>query len=126
MKAFGTILAAALCAAAPSAVPAARASKPLDVVEAPIAKLQAEMEKGRLTSKQLVQAYLARIKAIDKAGPKLNSVIEVNPDALKEAEALDRERKAKGARGPLHGIPILLKDNIATADRMQTTAGSLA
>jgi amidase len=84
------------------------------------------MASGRITSKQLTSLYLARIKAVDKAGPKLNAVIEVNPDALSIAEALDAERKAKGARGPLHGIPILLKDNIATADRMQTTAGSIA
>ena len=94
--------------------------------EASIAELQAAMAAGKLTSKALTERYLARIKALDKAGPKLNAVIEVNPDALKIAAALDRERKEKGARGPLHGIPILLKDNIATADRMQTTAGSLA
>ena len=75
---------------------------------------------------QLVKKYLDRIDDIDKDGPKLNSVIEVNPDAMAIAEALDRERKEKGARGPLHGIPILIKDNIDTADRMMTTAGSLA
>src|SRR5436309_2102687 len=70
--------------------------------------------------------YLARIEAIDRNGPRLNSVIELNPDALAIAADLDRERASKGARGPLHGIPVLLKDNIATADRMSTTAGSLA
>jgi amidase len=97
-----------------------------DVVEASVANLQEAMRKGRITSRQLTQLYLDRIKAVDKSGPRINSVIEVNPDALAIAEALDRERAQKGARGPLHGIPILIKDNIATADRMQTTAGSLA
>ena len=126
MRFCATLLAAALCAAGPSAMAAKRPVKAPDVVEASVADLQSAMGKGRITSKQLVQAYLARIKSIDKAGPKLNSVIELNPDAVKEAEALDRERKAKGARGPLHGIPVLLKDNVATADRMQTTAGSIA
>jgi amidase len=110
-----------------------RATKPMpkakpafDVVEASIADLQAAMSSGKITSRELVALYLARIKAIDKAGPKINSVIEVNPDALAIAEALDKERKLGGARGPLHGIPVLIKDNIATADRMQTTAGSIA
>jgi amidase len=101
-------------------------AKAFDVVEASIAELQEAMTSGRVTSKQLTSLYLARIKAIDKAGPKLNAVIEVNPDALAIADALDRERKAKGPRGPLHGVPVLIKDNIATADRMQTTAGSIA
>jgi amidase len=97
-----------------------------DVAEKTVAELQAAMGSGKATAQQLVRLYLARIAAIDKAGPKLNSVIELNPDALAIAKALDAERKAKGARGPLHGIPVLLKDNIATADQMQTTAGSLA
>jgi len=96
------------------------------VVEASIADLQKAMQSGRLTSRQITQQYFDRIQAIDKAGPKLNSVIEVNPDALADAEALDRERKARGPRGPMHGIPVLLKDNIATRDKMQTTAGSIA
>jgi len=94
--------------------------------EATIAEMQAAMASGQLTSQRLVEMYLERIEAIDKAGPKIKSVLQINPDALKIARALDEERKAKGPRGPLHGIPILLKDNIATADRMQTTAGSLA
>jgi hypothetical protein len=106
--------------------PKARPAATFDVVEASIADLQKAMRAGRITSKELTSLYLARIKAIDKAGPKLNAVIELNPDALAIAAALDAERKAKGARGPLHGIPILLKDNIATGDRMQTTAGSIA
>ncbi len=98
----------------------------LNIVEASVADLQAAMQSGKTTSQKLVKLYLARIRAIDKAGPRINSVIELNPDALSIAKSLDAERKAKGPRGPLHGIPILLKDNIATADKMQTTAGSLA
>src|SRR3981081_3915919 len=88
--------------------------------------LQQAMQSGKYTSRSLTEKYLARIQDIDKGGPRINSVIEVNPEALEIAEALDRERKDKGARGPLHGIPILIKDNIDTADRMNTTAGSLA
>jgi amidase len=95
-------------------------------VEASVADVQAAMGAGRLTAENLVKLYLARIRAIDKAGPKLNAVIELNPDALAIARALDRERKAGKVRGALHGIPVLIKDNIATADKMQTTAGSLA
>jgi amidase len=107
-------------------VRAAAAKKGLDIVEAPVAALQEAMSAGRITSRALTAQYLARIKAIDKAGPRINAVIEVNPDALAIAAALDKERKEKGPRGPLHGIPVLVKDNIATADRMHTTAGSLA
>jgi amidase len=84
------------------------------------------MEQGRYSSRQLVDLYLARIEQIDRAGPTLRSVIETNPDARSIADALDAERKGKGPRGPLHGIPLLIKDNIDTADRMMTTAGSLA
>lgn len=88
--------------------------------------LRRGLESGKFTARSLTERYLARIESIDNAGPRVNSVIETNPEALAIADDLDRERKAKGARGPLHGIPILIKDNIATADRMQTTAGSLA
>jgi len=94
--------------------------------EATISQLQAAMSSGQLTAERLVELYLERIEAIDRHGPTLNSVIEINPDALEIARALDRERADSGARGPLHGIPVLIKDNIATDDRMQTTAGSLA
>jgi amidase len=94
--------------------------------EITIGELQDAMKSSKYTAHSIVEKYLARIAAIDKSGPSVNSVIETNPDALEIAEALDRERKEKGPRGPLHGIPILIKDNIATADRMQTTAGSLA
>ncbi len=100
--------------------------KSFEVAEASIADLQGAMSLGDLTSLQLVNTYLARIKSIDKSGPKINSIIELNPDAKAIAADLDRERKAKGPRGPLHGVPVLLKDNIATADHMQTSAGSLA
>src|SRR6478735_7735114 len=117
---LAALAAAAALAALPDAMAAPAKQAAFDPVEASIAELQDAMTKGRVTSKQLVQRYLARIKAVDQAGPRINSVIEVNPDAL------DRERKAKGPRGPLHGIPVLVKDNIATSDRMQTTAGSLA
>jgi amidase len=84
------------------------------------------MKSGRLTSRQITTLYLARIGELDPRGPALKSVIEVNPEAEAIAEALDQERRNKGARGPLHGIPVLIKANIDTADRMQTTAGSLA
>src|SRR6266508_3196501 len=94
--------------------------------EATIAELQAAMAAGRLTSRELTRAYLRRIRQIDHAGIQLNSVIEVNQAALEIAESLDRERRRHGPRGPLHGIPVLVKDNFATDDRMQTTAGSLA
>ena len=83
------------------------------------------METGELTSVELVDFYLARIAAYDNAGPKLNALILVNPAARDEAAALDAERADSGPRGPLHGIPVVLKDNIGTAD-MQTTAGSIA
>ena len=94
--------------------------------ELTIAQLQEGMKSGKLSAAGIAQKYLERIEDIDKGGPAINSVIEINPDAIAIAEALDRERKEKGARGPLHGIPILIKDNIDTADRMLTTAGSLA
>jgi len=102
----------------------APAAFPLE--EATVAGLQEMMESGKQTSESIVKLYLERIDKIDKAGPWLNSVIEINPDALAVARELDRERKEKGPRGPLHGIPVLIKDNIDTADKMETTAGSLA
>jgi amidase len=97
-----------------------------DLEETTIAELQEGMKAGKYTARAIAERYLARIEALDKHGPALNSVIEVNPDALALAEASDRERRQKGARGPLHGIPVLIKDNIDTADKMMTTAGSLA
>lgn len=91
-----------------------------------IADLNEKMDSGELTARQVADLYLQRIEAVDKSGPYINSVIELNPDALEIADGLDAERKAGKVRGLLHGIPILLKDNIDTHDRMQTTAGSLA
>ena len=96
------------------------------VHEATIQELQAALDDGRLTSMRLTRHFLERIEAYDRRGPHLNAVLEVNPEALEIAEALDRERASTGSRGPLHGIPVLLKDNIATADRLHTSAGSLA
>jgi amidase len=91
-----------------------------------IAELQEKMESGELTSRRIAELYLGRIEAVDKDGPYINSVIELNPDALEIADSLDEERKAGKTRSALHGVPILIKDNIDTHDGMQTTAGSLA
>jgi amidase len=96
------------------------------ILDAGVWEQQQMMEAGKLTSHALTSQYLARIKTIDKSGPRLNAIIEINPEALKIALEMDRERKLRRVRGPLHGIPVLLKDNIATGDRMSTTAGSLA
>lgn len=97
-----------------------------ELEEQSISQLQEAMAAGTLTAHSLVEMYQQRIQALDQDGPALHSVLEINPDALAIADALDAERRTQGPRGPLHGIPILLKDNIATADHMQTTAGSLA
>lgn len=98
----------------------------LDPEEATILELQQAMEEGKLTSRELVFYYLLRIARFDQDGPLINSIMEVNPDAIFIAEALDLERQRKGSRGFLHGIPILVKDNIETRDKMRTTAGALA
>jgi amidase len=102
--------------------------KPFELDEITISDLQDGMKSGKFTARSLVEQYSARIEEIDKDkhGPAINSIIELNPDALSMADALDQERKAKGPRGPMHGVPVLIKDNIDTADRMMTTAGSLA
>ena len=116
-----------LANAAPQTMqPAAPAQPPFELAEITIAELQDAMARGRFTSRSLTEMYLSRIDEIDKRGPAINAVIELNPDAQSIADALDRERREKGSRGPLHGIPVLIKDNIDTADRMHTTAGSLA
>ncbi len=94
--------------------------------EATLAGLQEKMKTGALTARALTRAYLDRIESMDRSGPRLRSLLETNPEALALAGSLDRERKAKGPRGPLHGIPVLLKDNIDTHDKLTTTAGSLA
>ncbi len=98
----------------------------VDLNEVTIDELQQKMQSGDMTSKSITQWYLKRIEDIDKAGPKINSVIEINPDAVAIASTMDAERKAGKVRGPMHGIPVLIKDNIDTGDKMMTTAGSLA
>lgn len=119
-------LALPFLAAVPAAAQSPRPRPPVvQVMEATIAELQQWMTEGKTTSKALVQAYLARIEAYDARGPRLNAILAINPNALKEAETLDQARAAKGPRGPLHGIPIIVKDNYDTAD-MPTTAGSPA
>jgi amidase len=107
-----------------SAAPAATSADELE--ETTIAELQEGMRAGKWSARELAEKYIERIERFDRKGPALNSVIEINPDAVSLAAALDRERKAGRVRSPLHGVPILVKDNIDTADRMQTTAGSLA
>lgn len=104
----------------------ASAPPAFELDEISIAQLQEGLKSGKYTARSLVAKYLDRIEDIDNKGPKLSSIIEINPEAMAIAETLDRERKEKGIRGPLHGIPVLIKDNIDTADRMMTTAGSLA
>jgi amidase len=101
-------------------------SSPFPLEEATVAQLQEGMTSGKYTSRQITELYLHRIDEIDRQGPTLRSVIQINPDALTIAAALDTERSRQGPRGPLHGIPVLIKDNIDTSDKMMTTAGSLA
>ncbi len=122
MKSLVRAVAAALIVALLGVTPAAQKTIDLDV--ATIADINAALAKGTLTSERLTQMFLSRIDAFDRKGPALRAVITVNPKALETARALDVERKTKGARGPLHGIPIVLKDNIDTAD-LPTTGGSL-
>jgi amidase len=115
--------------AAGTAVALARpgeAAPPFELEEITTGELQEGMRAGRFTARGVADAYLQRIDAIDKRGPAINAIIELNPDALAIAEERDRERKSGALRGPLHGVPVLIKDNIDTADRMHTTAGSLA
>ena len=123
---LGLMLALAACQqASPPNATAPAAPTDFIYAELDIADLQARMQAGELDSRRLTQAYLDRIAAVDKAGPQLNAVIELNPDALKEAALRDVERRANAVRGPLHGIPVLLKDNI-DAVPLATSAGSLA
>jgi amidase len=110
----------------PTTESAATEVKAFELEEITIPELQEGMNSGKFTARSLVEKYRARIEEIDKQGPAINTIIELNPDALSIADALDQERKAKGPRGPLHGVPVLIKDNIDTADKMMTTAGSLA
>jgi amidase len=127
---LGTLAGVARPAAGTAAIPGAAtppaiAPAPFELEEATIAQLQEGLKSGQYTSRRLCQLYLARIDEIDRRGA-LRSVIEANPDALALADAADAERRAGRVRGPLHGIPVLIKDNIATGDKMKTTAGSLA
>jgi len=125
-RSFLQISAAALAAVGTSGRGAsAQSGESFDVAEKSITQLQAAMAAGQVTSEQLVSRYIARIKAYDQAGPRLNAVIAINPRAASDARELDRERRERGPRGPLHGVPVLLKDNFDTAD-MPTTGGSLA
>ena len=103
-----------------------RPQRPFEFEEATIAELQEAMAAGRQTARSLAEAYLARVAEVDRGGPGVNSVLELNPEATAIAENLDRERREGRPRGPLHGIPVMVKGNIDTADRMTTTAGSLA
>jgi amidase len=111
---------------AETSVRSGQAVGPFELDEKGVIDSQKAMESGAETARSIAEKYLARIHEIDKQGPAINAVIELNPDALDIADALDAERKAKGARGPMHGIPLLIKDNIDTADRMATSGGSLA
>ncbi|MCC7374398.1 MAG: amidase [Verrucomicrobiales bacterium] len=120
-------LKSALALSGASAVAATRPRlKGFDIEEATIDDLGRQLASRKITAEALTRAYLDRIERLDQSGPRLRSVIETNPEALALARELDRERQSRGPRGPLHGIPILIKDNIDTADRMSTTAGSLA
>jgi amidase len=122
-------LTAAACASpkkADSSTDTAVFTDDFDLNEVTIGELQKKMQSGAATAASLTQQYLDRIAAVDKKGPGLNAVIEINPDALTMANAMDEERKAGKVRGPMHGIPILIKDNIDTGDQMMTTAGALA
>jgi amidase len=125
MAAFSTPTIVLARASALSSSPGKKV-KPFELEEMSIAQLQDLMAHGKASAVSLVKKYRARIEAIDRHGPRLNAVIELNPDALAIAAALDKERLSQGARGLLHGVPVLIKDNIDTHDRMTTTAGSLA
>ena len=113
-------------AMAPTPSPRAAQVPAFELDEVTIAELQQGMKSGKYSAHSIAEKYLARIDALDKKGPAINALIELNPDVLAIADAVDKERKSGRVRGPLHGIPILIKDNIDTADKMMTTAGSLA
>lgn len=130
MKHFALLLCLVLTLAAPASQKGPPPAEPVpladfDVLEKSIADLQGALVRGTITSRQLVALYLARIEAYDRRGPRINAIVTVNPRALSEAEALDRERREKGARSPLHGIPVVVKDNFDMAG-LPTTAGTIA
>jgi len=108
----------------PTSSTSAGRALPDAVEELSLTDIAAAFADGRMTSQQLTQSYLARIDKLDRRGPSLGAVIETNPRALEIAGALDAERKTRGVRGPLHGVPVLIKDNVETADHMMSTAGS--
>src|SRR5690606_6981412 len=114
----------AVLAALSVAAGAVNAAEPAD--NRTVSELRADLDSRKTTSVELVQAFIRRIETIDRNGPQLRSVISINPKALDQARALDKELRSKGPRSPMHGIPVLVKDNIETADPMPTTAGSLA
>src|SRR5258708_6467037 len=124
--AVATTAGAARTAETPSTSSPAAHSAPESIEELSLADIAAAFADGRLTSQQLTADYLARIDRLDRHGPYLRAVIETNPRALDLAAGLDAERKSRGSRGPLHGVPILIKDNVETSDHMMSTAGSLA
>lgn len=126
LRHFQYIVVTALLLLLASCTPAHHRGLDADYREYDIASLQALMQRGELNSEKLIRYYLDRIESIDRNGPALNSIIEINPQAIEIAKALDAERQASGPRGPMHGIPVILKANIDTADEMETTAGSLA
>src|SRR5689334_19136140 len=127
---FSTGVARAFTKTARTRTPVEEESGPLlhefPLEEISILELREQMAKGRFTAESITSAYLERIEALDRKGPAMRALIELNPDALSIARKLDQEHRAQVSRGPLHGIPVLIKDNIDTADKMQTTAGSLA
>lgn len=126
-SAVGGLAAVAACTVSPTKKPAGSpAEATFELEEMDIQGLQQAMESGRFSSEEITRLYLGRIEALDRQGPGLRVMIEINPEAVSIARGLDKERREKGSRGPLHGIPIVLKDNIDTADRMTTTAGSYA
>jgi amidase len=126
LAALGSAIAFAKPLSAVAQASAATAAVKPEFEEITTGILQAGMTAGHWTARSVTERYLARIDAIDKHGPAINAIIEINPDALAIADAMDRERKAGHVRGPLHGIPVVIKDNIDTADKMRTSAGSLA
>src|SRR5688572_21605891 len=125
LRVLVTLLAASLVAKGGGDALISQSAESFDVSEKSIGELQAALAGGQVTSARLVQLYLDRIRAYDQAGPRLNAVLHLNANGARDASNLDAERKRRGARGPLHGIPLLLKHHFDTRD-VPTTGGSLA